>query len=97
MIIIHATLTIDSAKETLFINEISSLLKASRAEEGNISYELTKNTDKENEYKMLEVWENLNAVSIHNTSNHFTSFAEIAKDFLIAPIQINMYEAHKIK
>ncbi|MFF2878487.1 putative quinol monooxygenase [Gottfriedia sp. NPDC057991] len=97
MIIIHAKMTIDSAKETLFLEEMTSLLELSRAEEGNISYDLTKQTDSENEYIMIETWQDLNAVAAHNTSAHFTSFAEKAKDYLTAPIQINLYEANKIK
>jgi len=97
MIIIHATLTIDSAKETLFLNEMTTLLDASRAEEGNISYDLTKQTDKENEFKMIEIWEDMSAVAKHNTSAHFTSFSEKAKDYLIAPLQLSVYDANKIK
>lgn len=97
MIIIHATMTIDSAKETLFLNEMTTLLDASRAEEGNISYNLTKQTDKENEFKMIEIWEDMSAVSKHNTSAHFTSFFEKSKDFLIAPLQVSVYDATKIK
>lgn len=97
MIIIHATLTIDTTKEALFLSEITTLLDASRAEEGNISYDLVKQVDKENEFKMIEVWEDMNAVSKHNTSAHFTSFSEKAKDFLIAPIQLSVYDANKIK
>ncbi|MEE6449245.1 putative quinol monooxygenase [Gottfriedia acidiceleris] len=97
MIIIHAKMTIDSSKETKFLEEMTSLLDLSRAEEGNISYDLTKQTDRENEYIMVEIWKDLNAVAAHNTSAHFTAFAEKAKEFLTAPIQINLYEANKIK
>ncbi|KQL32699.1 monooxygenase [Bacillus sp. FJAT-25509] len=97
MIIIHAKMTIDSAKETMFLEEMTSLLELSRAEEGNISYDLTKQTDRVNEYIMVETWQDLNAVATHNTSAHFTAFAEKAKDYLTAPIQINLYEANKIK
>ncbi|MEH7402806.1 putative quinol monooxygenase [Gottfriedia acidiceleris] len=97
MIIIHAKMTIDSAKETKFLEEMTSLLELSRAEEGNISYDLTKQTDSENEYIMVEIWQDLNAVNAHNTSAHFTAFAEKASDYLSAPIQINLFEANKIK
>ncbi|PGM57403.1 putative quinol monooxygenase [Bacillus sp. AFS053548] len=97
MIIIHAKMTIDSAKETKFLEEMTSLLELSRAEEGNISYDLTKQTDRENDYIMVETWQDLNAVAAHNTSAHFTAFSEKAKEYLTAPIQINLYEANKIK
>ncbi|WP_088014746.1 putative quinol monooxygenase [Gottfriedia acidiceleris] len=97
MIIIHAKMTIDTAKETLFLEGMTSLLELSRAEEGNLSYDLTKQTDRENEYIMVEIWQDLNAVTAHNTSAHFTAFAKKAKDYLTAPIQINIYEANKIK
>ncbi|MFB7141806.1 putative quinol monooxygenase [Gottfriedia sp. NPDC056225] len=97
MIIIHATMTIDSEKENIFLEEMTSLLEASRSEEGNISYDLTKTSHKENEYIMVEIWKDLSAVAAHNTSAHFTSFAEKAKVYLTAPIQLNIYEANKIK
>ncbi|UOY91278.1 antibiotic biosynthesis monooxygenase [Ectobacillus sp. JY-23] len=97
MIIIHATLTIDATKEALFLQEITPLLEASRAEEGNISYTLTKNAQKENEFIMVEAWKDLRAVSAHNTSAHFTTFSESAKDFVIAPIELKMYEASTLK
>ncbi|WP_088068013.1 putative quinol monooxygenase [Gottfriedia luciferensis] len=97
MIIIHATMTIDSTKETIFLEEMTSLLESSRAEEGNISYDLTKQTDKENEYIMVEIWKDMGAVAAHNTSAHFTSFVAKAKDYLTAPTEINLYEANKLK
>ncbi|SFC55311.1 putative quinol monooxygenase [Bacillus sp. UNCCL81] len=97
MIIIHAKMTIDSTKEAKFLEEMTSLLELSRAEEGNISYDLTKQTDRENEFIMVEIWKDVNAVTAHNTSAHFTAFAEKAKDYLTAPIQINLFEANKLK
>lgn len=97
MILIHATMTIDSSKEALFLTEMATLLEASRAEQGNISYDLTKVTGKENEFKMIEVWEDMTAVSEHNTSAHFTAFVEKAKEFLIAPLQASVYDATQIK
>lgn len=50
MIIIHAGMTIHPEKENVFLEEINELMKASQAEEGNVSYKLFKDTEKENTF-----------------------------------------------
>ena len=57
MIIIHAVFHINPAKQDSFLEEIQPLIAASREESGNVSYELHKNTEKENVFTMVEVWE----------------------------------------
>lgn len=50
MIIIHAGMTIHPEKENVFLEEINVLMKASQEEEGNVSYKLFKDTEKENTF-----------------------------------------------
>jgi len=96
LIIIHATFHVNSAKQDTFLEEIQPLIAASRAESGNISYGLQKDTEKENVYTMVEVWQNLQAVSSHNSSEHFTSFSAKAKEFLNAPLDVKIFEGQPL-
>lgn len=97
MIIIHATFYIDPAKQDTFLNEIQPLIVAAKAKSGNISYSLQKDTENENVFTMVEVWQDLQAVASHNSSEHFTAFVSKAKDFLTAPLDVKAFEGHSLK
>ena len=96
MIIIHATFHVHSAKQDTFLQEIQPLIANSRAEKGNISYSLQKDIEKENTFTMIEVWQDLQAVESHNSSEHFTSFVAKAKDLLTAPLDVKVFEGHPL-
>ncbi|MCD7035384.1 antibiotic biosynthesis monooxygenase [Metabacillus sp. GX 13764] len=93
MIIIHALFQVNPEKQEEFLQEIQPLVAASREESGNISYDLVKDTDKENVFRMIEVWQDGPAVQSHNQSEHFTAFTGKAKAFLAAPLEAKIYEA----
>ncbi|PGK42862.1 antibiotic biosynthesis monooxygenase [Bacillus anthracis] len=97
MIIIHAIFQVNPAKQQAFLEEIQPLLHGSREESGNVSYELYKDTEKENVYTMVEVWKDEAAVASHNTSEHFTSFVSKAPQFLTAPLDIKVYNGELVK
>lgn len=97
MIIIHARFHVDSAKQQAFLNEIQPLVSGSRKENGNVSYDLYEDTEKENVYTMVEVWENAEAVAHHNKSEHFTSFVDKANQFLTAPLEIKAFDGQPLK
>ncbi|MBA9084647.1 quinol monooxygenase YgiN [Fontibacillus solani] len=97
MILIHAGFFVDPLKEQNFLEEIASLIQASRQEAGNISYQLYKDTEKEHAFTMVEVWEDSAAVASHNSSEHFTSFSAKAGLFLTAPLDIKIYDGQRLK
>lgn len=97
MIIIHATFQVDPAKQQTFLEEVQPLLHGSREESGNVSYDLYKDTEKENVYTMVEVWKDEAAVASHNTSEHFTSFVSKASQFLTAPLNIKAYNGELVE
>ena len=97
MIIIHAEFQINPTKEQAFLEEIRPLVASSRAEEGNISYDLMKDIERENVYTMVEVWKDSDAVESHNTSEHFTSFVGRATEYLAAPLDVKIYEGNKVE
>ncbi|MED1865292.1 putative quinol monooxygenase [Fictibacillus nanhaiensis] len=97
MIIIHAGLTVQKEKEEAFLAEVKTLVEASRAESGNIQYDLKKDTEKEATYMMVEVWENQEAVQNHNTSEHFVAFGKKAASFMAAPTDVKVYAGEQVK
>ncbi|WP_057913578.1 putative quinol monooxygenase [Peribacillus muralis] len=97
MIIIHAGFTINPAKQDAFLAEIQPLIEASRAENGNVSYNLHKDTEKDNQFTMVEIWKDKQAVASHNSSEHFTSFVGKAKEFLSAPLDVKAFEGQPLQ
>ncbi|MCZ8520483.1 MULTISPECIES: putative quinol monooxygenase [Paenibacillus] len=97
MIIIHAHMEVQPAKEEAFLQQIQSLLAASQAEEGNLSYELLKHTGREHAYTMVEVWRDGEAVAQHNGSAHFQSFIAEAKGFLSAPLAVKAFQGSPLQ
>ena len=47
------------------------LVKVSRCEKGNISYNFVKDSCSDNKFIFLEEWKDQNAVDSHNNSEHF--------------------------
>lgn len=97
MIIVHAVFHINPTKQEGFLEEIHSLIHASREESGNVSYNLYKDTEQENTFTMVEVWKDMEAVGSHNTSEHFTSFVAKAQNYLTAPLDITAYDGQLLK
>ncbi|WP_285766965.1 putative quinol monooxygenase [Peribacillus sp. SI8-4] len=96
MIIIHAVFNINPAKQDAFLADIQPLIEASRAEIGNVSYNLHKDTENDNQFTMVEVWEDKQAVASHNSSEHFTSFVGKAKEFLTAPLDVKAFDGQPL-
>jgi quinol monooxygenase YgiN len=96
MIIIHALLQVNPAREEEFLEVAKSLVAATHEEEGNLSYELYKQASNGSTYIMVEGWRDQAAVSAHNTSPHFTSFAAKAGEFLTAPLDVKLYNAEEL-
>ncbi|GAA4838296.1 putative quinol monooxygenase [Paenibacillus vulneris] len=97
MIIVHAAMKVNPAKEEEFLKEIQSLITASRQESGNLSYHLYKDTEEEHSFIMIEIWKDQEAVMHHNASEHFTSFVGTAKQYLTSPLDIKAFNGEPLK
>ncbi|MFJ7404586.1 MULTISPECIES: putative quinol monooxygenase [unclassified Lysinibacillus] len=97
MIIIHAHLQVKPEQEQAFLEEAKILLSATRAEEGNISYDLMKSTEHACHYTMVEVWKDVEATANHNTSEHFTAFTQKALTFMAAPMDLKVFSGEPLK
>ena len=97
MIMIHANLQVKPDQEQAFLEETKALIQASRAEAGNIRYDLLKSTEQAGHFTMVEVWEDAEAVAAHNTSEHFTAFGQKASAFMAAPLELNVFSGEPVK
>lgn len=96
MIIIHAGFQVKADVEQEFLKEIKPLIEASRAEQGNVSYDLLKDTEKSGAYTMVELWKDMEAVKFHNQAEHFTAFMAKAPQFMAAPTEVKLFNAEPI-
>ncbi|WP_340006516.1 putative quinol monooxygenase [Paenibacillus sp. FSL K6-0276] len=97
MVIIHAVLKVNPERREQFLAESKTLLSATHAEEGHLSYELYENAGEANSFIMVETWRDAEAVSSHNTSPHFTAFSAKAGEFLAAPLDVKVFSAEQVK
>ncbi|KAA0965649.1 antibiotic biosynthesis monooxygenase [Sporosarcina sp. ANT_H38] len=97
MFIIHAHLQVKPDQEQAFLEEAKILLQATRAEKGNISYDLMKSTEQECHYTMVEIWKDIEATATHNTSEHFTAFTKKAPAFMAAPMDLKVFSGEPVQ
>ena len=97
MMIIHAHLQVKLDQEQAFLEACKTLVEASRAEAGNISYDLMKSTEKDGHFTMVEVWENAEAIDAHNTSEHFVAFGKKAPAFMAAPMDLKVFNGEPVQ
>ncbi|WP_068617930.1 putative quinol monooxygenase [Paenibacillus tuaregi] len=91
MIIIHAEMKVNREAEAEFLESVQELIESSRAEAGNVSYQLLKDTDQDNTYLMVEQWKDQEAVEAHNASSHFQAFVTKAPKYLTAPLNVQAF------
>ncbi len=82
MITIVARNIIKKGKRDAFIEAVRPLIAASRAEKGNIAYDLYEDADDENALCFIEKWENMAAIAAHNTSPHFREWIASKSEFV---------------
>lgn len=97
MMIIHAHLQVKPEQQQAFLEESHILIQASRAEAGNISYELMKSTEQEGHFTMVETWKDAEAIAAHNSSAHFTAFGQKAAAFMAAPMDVNVFSGEPVQ
>ncbi|MFE4705637.1 putative quinol monooxygenase [Peribacillus simplex] len=87
MITMHGYMKINKDHRTEFLEKVKDVIAASRAETGNISYNLYENTHEQNHFVMLEEWQDEEAIEIHGKTEHFQHFLKLAQSFLLeAPV-----------
>lgn len=74
-----------------FIETARPLIAASRAEEGNISYDLHESITDPNTMAFIELWKDQAAIDFHNATEHFTTICPKFADFFAGPMSVTIY------
>ena len=69
-----------------------AMVEASRAESGNLAYDLTEDLENPCRFFILEAWASAGAIVEHNASAHFKAFGEFLNDNLRLKVVVNLYQ-----
>jgi len=95
MIIVTATITGKPGKRDELIFRSQDVIKSTRLEQGNISYELLANTEDDDVLLMFEKWENKEVLDAHMQTEHFKAFGAAIEDLMAKELEITIYSADK--
>lgn len=73
---IVALITVKAEYAETLATQFKELVRASRAEEGNISYDLHREISNPNRFVFVENWKSQAAIDAHNASGHFRTFLQ---------------------
>ena len=91
MITIVAKCSVKPSATDEFLELALPLVHASRAETGNVSYDLFRDLKIPSLFTFIECWKDQEAIDLHNVSEHFIEFGEKASPFFSAPLDIGLY------
>ncbi|NLX49658.1 MAG: antibiotic biosynthesis monooxygenase [Methanospirillum sp.] len=67
------------------------LVRASRSEAGNVSYDFYADLADPAKFTFIEVWKDQAAIESHNATPHFQGFVEKAGLLFAGPLEISFY------
>ena len=86
MITIVARNVIREGKQEDFLKAVQPLIEASRAERGNVFYDLYEDVADSRAFCFIERWADEEAVAAHNASPHFRAWTAAKAEFVEAGI-----------
>jgi quinol monooxygenase YgiN len=93
MIKIVARNTVQEGKKEEFLSLVKELIEKSRAEDGNISYDLCEDIKDPNVLTFIEEWKDQAAIRIHNACEHFTRIVpQIGKLTVAGGGEVRLYQ-----
>ncbi|CAM3846190.1 putative quinol monooxygenase [Mesobacillus zeae] len=92
MVIIHAHIDVKEEFRSDFLQLARMVMQGSKAEEGNISYQLYEDTDNPAQFVILEEWKDLRSIKHHEEAPHFKAFIEESCEMLSRKPVIKRYE-----
>ena len=72
------------------------LIENSKAEKGNVDYNLYENTS-EDSLMFVEQWESAEILQKHMQTEHFISFGKNIGDLLAGELEINVFNSEKLE
>lgn len=82
MIFTHAEIPIDPETRTEALSIVRTIAEQSREEEGVIDYRATTDIENPNVVRILEQYEDMDAVDAHNASEHLETFQSEIEEHL---------------
>lgn len=82
MIVIVAKNIVKAGKKQDFINAAQDLIKGSKAEALNISYDLFEDISDENVVTFIEEWQDREAIKVHNEMPHYKEGVAAIREFV---------------
>ncbi|MDR0508106.1 MAG: antibiotic biosynthesis monooxygenase [Dysgonamonadaceae bacterium] len=89
--VVVARLMVKEGQEKAFINVASSLVEATRQEEGNLFYSLYQSPINPVEFIFYEEYKDDAAFKVHASSAHFAAFQEGVKDLISGDLQVDEF------
>jgi quinol monooxygenase YgiN len=89
--LIGAKLTIKAEKVQEFVEAAKTVIAASRAEPGCISYTLYQDPYEKTAFFFFEEWKDQAAIDFHFSTPHFKAFGEKMKNLAAGPAAITIY------
>ncbi|MDR2424817.1 MAG: antibiotic biosynthesis monooxygenase [Prevotellaceae bacterium] len=91
-VVITAYVEIKSDKVADFLAGAQDVLAKSKAEEGNITYNLFADLKEKNKFVFVEEWKSPAAVDTHFATDHFKAFGAVLEKFAASPAVIKIFE-----
>ena len=85
----------DAAKEKI-IEFSADLIEKSKAEEGNIDYNLYENTS-EDSLMFVEQWDSIEILQNHMQQEHFVKFGQNIVDLVASELEISVFNSDKLE
>lgn len=96
MIVVHAKSKIKPGCIEAFLQQAKTVIRATRAEEGCISYQLMADTDSKDSFMFVEEWVDQEALDRHFKTPHFAAFGNAVKDMRLDRA-VKVFQAAEIK
>ena len=91
MITIVARCSVKVDKVEDLVELALDLVKASRSEAGNVSYDFYTDLADPAKFTFVEVWKDQAAIDLHNATPHFGGFVDKAGPLFAGPLDIALY------
>ena len=91
MITIVARCSVKADKVEDLVELALDLVKASRSEAGNVSYDFYADLADPAKFTFVEIWKDQAAIDLHNATPHFRGFVDKAGPLFAGPLDIALY------
>lgn len=96
MIVLKAQLTIDPARRAAFLHHMNTLVQASMAENGCISFGCYEDVTAPGSFIVLAEWQNQDALKQHEESAHVTAFKAQAGQMIVSRQETRIYTVSRV-